>query len=312
MWVAWQFRLPPTSPDLPTNYRAEKAAWLEITWAMDAHSDGEIQSLAQNLQQHHITTLFAYVSYLKPGNVFNPTYDHAADFVRQLHEAAPQINVLAWIGVPVQYTTTSGEYVTNRLEDSNTRTIIAEFAARTVNEFGFDGVHLNAEAIADGDSAFIETLQAIRAQLPKTALLSTTARALQMTEWVTIFPFPIASDQRSMNYLREIAQNSDQVVIMAYDSGLFFPSDYRAWMQYQVQTSAAALNDLDVDFLVGVPVSEEWTLSHNITTEYLANALYGVRAGLAASISPNNVDGIAIYPYWEIDDGEWVLVDKFP
>jgi len=83
-------------------------------------------------------------------------------------------------------------------------------------------------------------------------------------------------------------------------------------MQHEVQTSTTALEGINVDFLVDVPASEEWTLSHNITTEYLANGLYGVQAALAASNSSHNVDGIAVYPHWEIDDKEWALLDQFP
>ena len=181
-----------------------------------------------------------------------------------------------------------------------------------VNADGFDGIHLNAEPIADGDDAFIQTLQAIRTALPENAMLSTTARALQMTERVTFFPYPVVPDNRSTDFLREIAHNSDQIAMMAYDLGLFFPSDYRAWMQYEVETSAAALAGLNVDFLVGVPASEEWTLSHNITTEYLANALYGVQVAVAESENSHTIDGIAVYPHWEIDDSEWALLDQMP
>ncbi len=99
---------------------------------------------------------------------------------------------------------------------------------------------------------------------------------------------------------------------MAYDSGLFFPSDYRNWMAYQVRTAAQALEGLRVHFLIGLPTSEENTPSHNITTEYLANALYGFYEGLRQSANPNTIDGIAIYPHWETDEAEWALLATLP
>jgi spore germination protein YaaH len=310
--IAWQFRLPPAPPDLPANYHAEKAVWLEISWAMDSHDDSEIAELAQNLQNHHITTVFAYVSYLKPGDLFNPTYDHAAEFVRRFHAASPNLRLLAWVGVPIAITSPAGEIISNRLENASTRSVIAAFARQMVIDNGFDGIHLNAEAIPNGDSAFIQTLQTIRNALPDKAILSTTAHALRLTKSVTIMPYPVLAHSWSTDYLRLVAENSDQIAIMAYDSGLFFPSDYREWVKYQVETSATALKGLNIDFLVGVPASEEWTLSHNTTSEYLANALYGVQAGLAESDTPGNIDGIAVYPHWEIDASEWALLDKFP
>jgi hypothetical protein len=178
IWTAWQFTPPPPSPSLPSNYRADKAVWLGVTWVMDAHTDEEIVALARDLKSHSIDYVFAYVSYLKPGDVFNPTFEHARDFVRRFREEAPQITLLAWIGVPMQITPSDGQYIANRLTNPPIREIIAEFSARTVMEFGFDGVHLNAEAIPDGDTAYIATLQAIESALPSEAYLSVAVHAL--------------------------------------------------------------------------------------------------------------------------------------
>lgn len=312
LWIAWQYRLPPVPPTVPIDYQAERAIWMDITWAMDAHTDEEIMALSESLKSNHIDYIFPYVSYLKSGDFFNTTYDHAQNFVAKIHEFAPSVQVLAWIGVPIIRTSPDENGGFNRLKSKTIRDMIATFSAHMVNDYGFDGIHLNAEPVFDGDNSFIETLQAIRAALPPSAILSTTAHALQMTKRVTIFPYPIVPEHQSTDYLRQIAENSDQVVLMAYDSGLFFPSDYRVWIIYQGQTSAAALEGLDVNFLIGVPASEEMTPSHNTTTEYLANALYGVQAVLADSNYRDNIDGISIYPDWELSDKEWELINTFP
>jgi len=107
-----------------------------------------------------------------------------------------------------------------------------------------------------------------------------------------------------------VAENSDQIAIMAYDSGLFLPSDYRLWMAYQVKTSAESLAGLKTQLYIGIPASEEWTLSHNITVEYLANALYGVRLGISQTQAYSTITGVAIYPHWEISSNEWSSLDK--
>lgn len=124
LWVAWQFRPPPALPDLPPDYRAEKAVWLEITWGMDAHTEGEIEALAKSLQKHHITTVFAYVSYLKPNDTFNPTFTQARNLVQKMHESAPEIRLLAWIGVPAQTQSEDGEPISNRLQNASTGDLI--------------------------------------------------------------------------------------------------------------------------------------------------------------------------------------------
>ncbi len=311
-WVAWQFLPPPPLPTLPLDYSANKAVWLSVTWAMDSHTDAEIEALAKSLQDHHIRYVFAYVSYLKADNSFNPTFDHAAYFVQQMHRIAPEIILLSWIGVPIQIRLPGGQYIANRLADPETREKLAQFSERTVSEMGFDGVHLNAEAIWDGDLAYIQTLQEIRAALPESATLSLAAHALYPTQEVTIVRYPKSVHLWSPDYLRTVAENSDQIAIMAYDSGLFFPSDYRSWIAYQVKTSAAVLAQADINLLIGISASDEFTLSHNTTTEYLENAVYGLGAGIVQSEDYKAIDGIALYAHWEMNESKWTLVDRFP
>ncbi|MBC7813456.1 MAG: hypothetical protein H7175_20010 [Burkholderiales bacterium] len=309
LWIGWQYRPSGALPDLPPDMTLERAAWLGVEWSMDAHSDAEIEALAQELQAHEIDYAFVYVSYLKSGDFFNPTFDHAATFTQRMHELAPDVTLLAWVGVPIQMTQPDGVYVANRLESADVRAMIAEFGAQTVSELGFDGVHLNAELIPEGDEAFIATLEALRDALPPEAILSTAVHALRLTENVTDIPYPTMAHHWSADYLRRVAQNADQVALMAYDSGLPFPADYREWMAYQVRASADALSGVDVNFLIGVPTSEELTPSHNTTAESLTNALVGLRAGFAASDSPQVIDGLAVYPYWETSADEWALLD---
>jgi hypothetical protein len=311
IWSIWQFRLPPPPLDLPEGSIMDKAVWLSIEWVMNPHCDADVTALAQVLQRHNISYVFAYVSYLKPDDSFNPTFLHAAEFVRRFRSAAPDIRVLAWIGVPIQITKPEGEYIDNRLVDAATRQVIADFSQKTVIELGFDGVHLNAEAITNGDKAIFATLDAIREKLPGDNLLSLAVHALRLTEPVTTIPYPIIRHHWTPDYLRQVAGHADQVVMMAYDSGLFFPTDYRQWLTYQVRESAEALAGTDTHFLIGLPASEEWTPSHQVPAEYLANALHGLSAGLNQTNHPHAIDGLAIYPHWEISDNEWTLLDNF-
>jgi hypothetical protein len=305
LWLVWQYRPADALPDLPPDTALERAAWMGVEWSMDVHSDAEIAALAAELQAHGIDYAFVYVSYLKPGDFFNPTFNQADEFTARIHELAPDVMLLAWVGVPIQVTQPDGSYVTNRLESADIRSLIAEFGARTVTELGFDGVHVNAELIPNEDEAFITTLEALRDDLPPDAMLSTAVHALRLTENVTSVPYPTMTHHASSPYLRRVAENVDQVALMAYDSGLPFPADYREWMAYQVRASAEAVSGIDVNFLIGVPTSEELTPSHNTTAQSLANALDGLRAGLDTSDSPQVVDGLAVYPYWETSAEEW-------
>lgn len=64
---------------------------------------------------------------------------------------------------------------------------------------------------------------------------------------------------------------------MAYDSGLFFPADYRAWVAHQTQTSADTLQDANTQLLIGFSASDEHTPSHHTSVETISDALFGVR-----------------------------------
>ncbi len=60
--------------------RGQNAAWVSVDWSKDAHTPEEIRALADEMGRHQVRTLFVYVSYVKPGGYFNPTYAHAAEW----------------------------------------------------------------------------------------------------------------------------------------------------------------------------------------------------------------------------------------
>ena len=300
VFLLWQF----TPANIDTCWQTapflQTAVWMGVTWSMDAHSASELTLLADDLMSQKVDTAFVYVSYLRADDRFNPTYDHAAEFLKQMRASTPAINWLAWVGVPISIITPDGTVVSNRLEDPDIRAQIAEFAAFTVTDLGFEGVHLNAELIPNDDPAFLSTLDMIRQILPEDAIFSTTAHALRSPNPITSIPYPDVPHHWTLAYLHEVSARVDQVALMAYDSGLPFPRDYRHWVAYQTQASPTALADLDTELYIGLPTSEEWTLSHQTQAETLAQALAGFRESYTPRIS-----GIALYPYWDTTTDEW-------
>ena len=297
-------------PPLPAELALPKsdlrlAAWLGVTWSKDARSPAEIRSLATELKARQVDDLFIYVSYLNAEGRFNPTYGHTAKFVSWMKAQAPDLRLLAWIGIPASLRLASGEMADNRLDETGIRSTISDFSRFAVTDLGFDGVHLNVEPVTDGDAMFIETLMNVRENLPDAALLSTTAHPLQLDSARTALPYPQVAHHWSVEYFRTVAERSDQIVLMAYDSGLPFPRDYLNWLAYQVEASASALKVAAGELIIGLPTSEEWTPSHQTQAESLRIALAGLRAGF-----DDRIDGIAIYPYWETDAEEWRLIDS--
>jgi hypothetical protein len=231
VYLVWQFLPEGELPDLP-NRELKIAAWMSIEWAMDAKSDAELQTLAEELAAQQISDAYVYVSYLRAGDTFNETYDEAANFLTRMRVLAPQIRWFAWLGVPISITQADGTYEANRLERLEIREMIAEFSAFTISELGFDGFHLDAELIHNDDPAFLETLIAIREGLPAETPLSVAVPALRPFRPVTSVPYPQVAHNWTSEYLRQVGELSEQIAVMAYDSALPFPRDYRSWMRF--------------------------------------------------------------------------------
>lgn len=299
---AYLFSLPPDD-SAPLNRDLKISAWMGVTWSMDVHPTTEIEQLADDLIRYGVDEIYVYASYLKAGDFFNPTYDHAGEFITNLKQFAPDIQILAWIGVPISITQPDGTFIANRLESPDIRQMIAQFSVMAVEELGFDGIHLNAELIPDGDEAYLLTLEAIREALPEGTFFSTTAHALRLNKQVTASPYPTIVHHASPDYVRDIAEFVDQIAIMTYDSGLSFPRDYRDWMAYQVEMSETALMDHPVEIMIGLPTSEEWTPSHQTQAETVHASVQGFRAGY-----DGRADGVAIYPYWDTSADEWEII----
>ena len=297
--------LPQVSDRQPPRTDLRLAVWMGVTWSKDAHTPGEIRDLAKGLLARDVDEIYVYVSYLRADDKFNSTYGQAETFVIQMKRHAPGMRILAWIGVPISVERADGTTIANRLHSAQIREQIALFSQFAVIELGFDGVHLNAEMIADGDRMVLDTLDQIRQGLPPAAILSVTAHPLRMTQPVTTMPYPVLSHHWSHGYLKQVAQRTDQVVLMAYDSGLVFPRDYLNWVAYQTSAGQETLLDIGTELLIGLPSSEEWTPSHQTQAETLHIALSGLRDGLS-----ERLDGIAIYPFWETDVKEWQLIDS--
>ena len=276
------------------------ATWLSVTWSMAPQDREQIRALAERLQALQVDDVYIYVSYLKPDDTFNPSFDVARQFVADLKQYAPDLRALAWIGVPIS---TKGDQRPNRLAAAEIRRKIADFSRDAVADLGFDGLHLNAELVADGDIWLLETLAAIRAALPERAFLSATAHPLRLERPVTIMPYSAVAHHWSAAYFQRVAKSVDQIVLMAYDSGLVFPRDYLHWMRYQLERSQAALVDTSTELMVGASLSAEWTLSHQTQAETLRLALAGMKMAMA-----ERLDGIAIYPFWETKEKDSKLI----
>lgn len=281
--------------------RGTNAVWLGVEWVNEPHGADEVVALVDDLDHRQIRTVFAYASYRKPDGQFNPTYAHAAEFIRSLKATQPGLNVQAWIGLPLRYV---------NLGDATVRAEIAAFCAMLVREGKFDGVHLDPEPISSDDAAVLALLDDVRGALgPEPTLSIATPRIRPI---LPDAPWPLVGRVAwSAGYYRQVAERADQIAVMTYDSTLPVAPLYRLWMRFQVIEVSRAVEDMGVQLFFGIPTSEEETKTHRPDAENVTSGLQGLVEGLNdAEARPAVVTGAAIYPHWETDEAEWAVYES--
>jgi hypothetical protein len=217
--------------------------------------------------------------------------------------------IQAWIGLPLAHPFLLGQTGYVDLADPAIRGAIVAFCAEIVRSGGFAGVHLDPEPVPDGDPELVRLLDEIRAELGPQRRLSLAAPRVQRVLPETSLPW-LRRNMWRPAYLREVARRLDQVALMSYDSSQPLPPLFRLWQRHQVIAASQALDGLGVELLIGVPTSEERTLSHWPNAETMEAGLRGVVDGLNdAQARPHAVTGVAIYPEWETDDAEWATYE---
>lgn len=289
--------------------RGSNAIWLGVEWVNKPHTADEIAALAEDLQRRQIRSVFVYTSYLRADGEFNETYQHAPTFITSLRRVYPEVHILAWVGLPLKSSGSAKSYHVE-LSDGATRRKIVEFCIELVSQIGFDGVHLDPEPVSSGDHDLLTLLDELRAASDSGALLSIAARRI----WPVYpdAPWPLVGQVSWRgDFYRKVASRVDQMAVMVYDSGLPLAWMYRQWVKFEVISISQAVEGEEVELLIGIPTSEEATVTHHPTAENMRSGLEGTINGLNdRATHPKEIDGIAIYPAWETSEGEWAVYES--
>lgn len=289
-------------PRAPEN---RNAIWLGISWGQNTHTDEEVTTLTRLLRAEGIGTAYVWTSWLQEDSTWSPTtFENMAAFVQQFKASYPEARLEAWIGLPV-------EVPKYRLDDEAIRTEVAAFAARTLADFGFDGVHLNAEPVWDGDENFTTLLRDIRLTIGDDVPLSVAVPP----DWNTgapgipAGPYTTTDAHWSLEYKQQVAFLVDELAVMAYNSGLSLAADYQTWMAFQVTqyvSAVAPLREVQTRIVIGIPTYDAELPGHDPAAESIAAAIAGIRQGLEQSgENADLVTGVGIYADWSTDALEW-------
>lgn len=263
------------------------AFWMEHAWSQGTQKDFSL--LHAQLQKVNASVLYFHVGPLDPEgklannlNIFKPGMD------------ALDTENYAWIGQ------VRSEI---NLEDPQVRQGIVDSSAWLMTQ-GFDGIHVDIEPVRPDDEAFFLLLEEMRAALP-TAKLS-----VAMDEWqphgisqivAFIFERKIESYWHS-EQIKRVAALVDQMVVMTYDTTFHDPALYSWWVEQQTIALSKTLPQ-GKELYIGIPAYEDGV---DPGAENIITGLEGYTRGLTNLRSKTGkITGVAVYPYWEIDDDEW-------
>ena len=273
----------------------QNASWLDDSWYRGNAKESPKQ-LIQQLAQHQIRDAYFHVRYIKKDGTLR---FHNAAFARHLtdamHRDAPDIKSIAWIYIGNERGLTGVD-----LGNIQVRKMIVLQVLWLIEECGFDGVQLDYEICPDGDKDFLALLTETRKALPKGKLLSVATP-------MCLLP-PFRKFGWSEKYFSQVAASCDQIAVMCYDSGVYWPRLY-VWLVRQQAirvTQASAKSNPQCRVVLGIPTYEKGGLSHHAYAENIRMALKGVREGLD---SPNAklsaFQDVSIFADYTTDKDEW-------
>jgi hypothetical protein len=283
------------------------ALWIGTEWTYSAQEEADVLEFAEELRTRHIGTVYAWVSWLQEDATWRgaENFGNVAAFARQFKAAYPESNLLGWVSFPVNV----GEN-NYRLDNEDLQQSIADFSQLVVNDMGFDGVFLNIEPVWDGDENFLALLRKVRASIGDNTPISVAIPP----DWspidagIPVPPLIVPGTVWEKEYKQSVALLSDEMAVMAYNSGLSSSADYVQWVAYQIKAFSEAVSELGAgtELVIGIPTYDSELPGHDTAVENVASAVQGVLIGLReAGDRAAFVRGVAIYAGWTTDETEW-------
>jgi hypothetical protein len=196
------------------------------------------------------------------------------------------VHVCAWL------TGTVGVGQLN-LDDAATRAAIVASASRLLRS-GFTGLQLDLGPVSSGDAGLLTLLTALHGLHP--GVLGVMTPKLEPLAGLTL-PGSLLLGHPAFwtsAYLSRVAALASQVTVLAYSTGLPFPSWYSGYVARETRAALAAVKGAwggtgrwagggSTSLLIGVPAFTESTTGHHGSAETVGAALAGIRAAVTGA-----------------------------
>lgn len=287
--------------DAITNGEPSNRTWLTDGWTLNDISDDIIQQLVDRLEANKIKMVYVQTGEWRQDGQYRE-HPFAQQFRQQLKDAAPDLKILDWITIRE-----------SEFSSTESQTSAVNYARRSVEEWGYDGVHIRGISVFTGDTSYVRLLRALGEVIESPNVLSVTVPP----DLIPTDPdVPRAEGNPSISwqtqYKGQIAILVDEIVIMAHGSGLQNIDDYEAWIAYQVETYANDIEriDINVDIIVAIPTYPE-SSSHNPEVESVQAASEGAREGIRqADNAGSRVVGAGLFVHDEATGLDWEIFEE--
>jgi hypothetical protein len=281
----------------------ENGIWLRYRWYFGKYDETQFNTMAGHLRDSQIRYAYCHVRDIRPDGSLRFHYPREArKLIGALHKSIPKIKVYAWIYVANEHAPSAVDIAKPAI-----RKRMIDEAVWLVKECGFDAIQWDYEICADGDPRLITLLQETRAALPKGTPISVCTAMWYPPGTPGLYGWSPA-------YFTKVAALCDQITVMCYDSGIWWPRGY-VWLvkqQARCIPAAVAKGNPHCRVLLGMPTYEKGGPSHHARAENLRLALKGVREGLAAAHPyPANFAGVSLFADYTTSEAEWQIYEKF-
>lgn len=308
------WRLAATTASYPGTHfnQGHNAVWLEHDWVGEPHTDADYAALAAALAREQIGYVFVHVGPLdSDGTIPADRAPYAAAFVAALHDDLPGVRILAWIGQEEAASGLPADQVV-ALADPDVRQQIAD-TARSFVTVGFDGVHYDIEPIENNSITFVELLDTTRAALPPGAMISVAAEKWAPNAHVASWAYALGKGGSwwTTYYYATVAQHVDQLVVMAYNTGMPTGDLYSLLVKQETTNIVTAAQTVPhpPQVLIGLPTYTDDGPFFHANAETIGNGLAGVTAGLDNMNETHAFSGVALYRFGTTTDAEWSTYD---
>ncbi|GIH27648.1 membrane protein [Acrocarpospora phusangensis] len=274
------------------------ALWLGHAWVDGRRTAADVDALAARLGA--MKDVYVHSGPIDADGTLPPAkYANAANLLTWWKARLPQVRISAWLGQTVN-PDDEGYLV---LSDAAVRARVVAGAKALVG-LGFDGIHYDFEPVDDGDPSYLALMRETRQAIGSAALSVATQQIEPMPGAGFLFRTLGGHGKYwSPGYFRQMAELTDQVAIMTYDSWTPLQALYGGHVARQT-AKALELTPATTDLLIGAPAYHDHMVGLSDYAESVAMAAEGTRLALTDH-GPRPGLGLALYIDFAATEEDW-------